>query len=372
MQEIRQRFATITDPRHPGYVKHNLADILIMVMGGVICGITELADMMVYFEKKLPFYREHFGIEKYPSKPTLSRVLGMVNGAEVGKVLIELMHSSICKEGLGNILAVDGKAFRSTDKSDSPRSFLQMLTVYATESGVTLGQEAIHYEDKTNEIPVFQKMLECLQITGRTITADAMHCQVETCRRITEKGGDYLIGLKGNQKSMYEAAELFFSDEINRDAIKQAETLEKGSGRIERRVCRATEETDSWLTNKKEWSGLKSVIAITRTVTAKGKTTVETSYYISSLPCDAEKFLSIARQHWMIESMHWSLDVIWNEDGTMLQSDNGLKTLNSFRKLALLAHKRYVSTLPKKKSVKSNVLSALLDDSLALSVMEML
>ncbi|MCI9080403.1 MAG: transposase [Lachnospiraceae bacterium] len=61
----------------------------------------------------------------------------------------------------------------------------QVLTAYCTESSVVLGQEAIH--EKTNEIPVFQEMLEYIDIKGKTVTADAMHCQKETCRKIKEK-----------------------------------------------------------------------------------------------------------------------------------------------------------------------------------------
>jgi len=53
------------------------------------------------------------------------------------------------------------------------------LTAYITENGVILGQEAIH--EKTNEIPVFQQMLDYLAIKGKVVTADAMHCQRETC-----------------------------------------------------------------------------------------------------------------------------------------------------------------------------------------------
>jgi len=36
------------------------------------------------------------------------------------------------------------------------------LTAYVTQTGVVLGQKSIH--EKTNEIPVFQEMLEFLSI----------------------------------------------------------------------------------------------------------------------------------------------------------------------------------------------------------------
>jgi predicted transposase YbfD/YdcC len=369
MEGIRGLFAVIEDIRHPGYVKHKLVDILIMIMGGVICGITELADMMVYFESKLPFYQEHYGIEKYPSKPTLSRILNMIDGDAVGKVIVEIMRR---KAGaLSDIIAADGKAIRSTGQKDQAHSFMQILTAYVTGSGVTLGQEAIEYGDKTNEIPVFQSMLGYLDVKGKTITADAMHCQKETCRIINGKGGQYLFGLKGNQSGLNEDVALFFTDPVNDTDIQTYMTIEKNAGRIEKRICRASSKIQ-WLTQLPLWEGLQTILSITRITTAKDKTSQETSYYISSLPCDPKNLLFVARAHWLIESMHWSLDVIWHEDACGLLSENGHKTLNSFRKLALLAHKRYVASLLKKRSVKSNVLAALLNDNLSLAVMRCL
>lgn len=76
------------------------------------------------------------------------------------------------------MIAVDGKAICSTAKPGKPYSALQILSAYVTDSGLVLAQEVIH--EKTNEIPVFQEMLTCLDIEGKTVTTDAMHCQRET------------------------------------------------------------------------------------------------------------------------------------------------------------------------------------------------
>ena len=81
-----------------------------------------------------------------------------------------------------------------------PHSALQILSAYVTDSGVVLAQEAIH--KKTNEIPVFQEMLTCLDVEGKTVTADAIHCQRKTCRRVIERKGNYLFGSKENQPSL--------------------------------------------------------------------------------------------------------------------------------------------------------------------------
>ena len=369
MEEIREKLSQIEDTRHASYVEHKLVDVLIMVMGAVASGVTELADMMVYFANKTDFYREHFGIEKYPSKPTLSRILNMVSGDEVGQIIAQIMCENA--ENIGEIIAVDGKAIRSTGKKDKAHSFLQIITAYATESGVTLSQSAISHEDKTNEIPVFQSMLDCLNVEGKTITADAMHCQKDTCAKIMKKGGNYIFGLKSNQGNLSDDVKLFFDDPINDADMMTFQTLEKNGGRIEKRLCRATSNV-CWLPDLPLWSGLQTIFSVTRTITARGKTTEETGYYIASVSCDPENLLAASRSHWKIESMHWMLDVIWNEDTSGILSENGNKTINSFRKLALLAHKRYISSLVKKPSVKGNVLSALLNDSVFLRVVKCL
>jgi predicted transposase YbfD/YdcC len=369
MEEIEERFNAIKDPRHQSYVTYRLSEILVPVMCAVICGITELADMMVYFENKAAFFLEQFGIAQIPSKPTFSRMINLLDADAVGMVIVDIMRSN-AKE-IGDVIAADGKAIRSTGEDGKPHSFLQILTVYATESGVTLGQESIAHKDKTNEIPVFQAMLDTLDIKGKTITADPMHCQKETCRKIIKKQGNYAFGLKANQANLHSDVRLFFESPVNSQDCSTFETIEKNGGRIEKRKCVSTDKIE-WLADRQLWPGLKTIYAITRTVTKKGATTTETGYYISSLPNDPENLLRVTRSHWMIESMHWSLDAIWHEDVSAIRSDNGNKTLNAMRKLALLAHKRFVDSLPKKRSVKSNVLSALVNEDVCLAVLAFL
>ena len=235
------------------------------------------------------------------------------------------------------------------------------MTAYLTESGVVLGQKSIH--EKTNEIPVFQEMLDMLDVSGKTITADAMHCQKETCRKIVAKGGHYLLGLKGNQKTLFDDAALFFTGDANSEDIETHRTIEKNAGRIETRACRKTTRLD-WLEGREDWQGLAAIVEIRRVFETKRGRSDETSYYITDLDKPAEELLRIARDHWKIESMHWMLDVVFSEDESRLLSENGHKTLNSFRKLALLIHKRFIAKHEKKTSVKRRLLSCLLDESL--------
>ena len=359
MDKIREMFEEIDDLRHQGYVEHKLSDVLIIVMCAVLCGLDELGDILLFAQNRLKFLTEHFGITKIPSKPTLSRILNMVNGEAVAGVIIKVMRAMAGTEG--NILAVDGKSIRRTVKDGHPHSALQILTAYLTESGVVLGQKTIH--EKTNEIPVFQEMLDYMNISGKIITADAMHCQKETCRKISKKHGDYVFGLKENNKHLYDDVKLYLSDKFNNDKFETHRTAEKNAGRIEERICRKISDI-SWLEGREEWSGLRSVFEVKRITETRKGISEETRYFISSLNESAEKLLKISREHWKIESLHWMLDVVFSEDECRILSENGHKTLNSFRKLALLIHKRFITEHQKKSTVKAHLLSCLLNETL--------
>lgn len=168
MDKIKEKFSLISDTRHQSYVEHKLSDILIITMCAVLCGIDSLSGIISYAENKREFLKDKFSITKIPSKATLSRVLNMVDAGKVAVIITGIMKESV--EETGNIVAVGGKAIRSTAEKGKPHSALQILTAYCTESSVVLGQEAIH--EKTNEIPVFQEMLEYIDIKGKTVTAD--------------------------------------------------------------------------------------------------------------------------------------------------------------------------------------------------------
>jgi predicted transposase YbfD/YdcC len=364
---LKDKFMIIDDLRDERYVKYPLCDVLIIVMCAVLCGLDQLCDIMTYAENKTDFLKRTFDIEKIPSKPTFSRVLSMVDGEKVGEVIFEIMRDNFIP--VGEIIAVDGKAIRSTSQKNKPHSALQILSAYLTESGITLGQKSIH--EKTNEIPVFQEMLETLDVKGKTITADALHCQKKTCDKIVKKGGDYVFGLKENQGNLYEDVKLFIESENCQEEIETFSTLEKSHGRLEKRECYLVKDIE-WLDNRELWAGIKSVFAVKRTIETKHKTTQETSYYISSLEATPERMLFIVREHWKIESLHWLLDVVFSEDECQVKSDNAQKVLNVFRKLAIVAHRKYLKQEDKKISVKKNLMQCLMNEMILTEVLKSL
>lgn len=365
MEEIRARMSEIEDQRHPSYVKYPLADILVMVMCGVLCGLDTLEDLVIYAKSKRDFWAKELGIETVPSKATFARVLSAVNGKEIGDAILDILRKRFGTAG--EVIAVDGKTICSTAKAGNPHSALQILSAYITQNGIVLAQEAIH--EKTNKIPVFQEMLTYLDVEGKIITADAMHGQRETCRKIIQRKGDYLFGLKENQPSLLEDVRLFFANANEKD-LDSFQTIEKNAGRVEKRTCRKIRDI-SWLEAHK-WPGLRSVFSIERVVEARGRRSQETSYYISSCDYPPKQLMALAREHWKIESMHWLLDVTFSEDDCRFLSENAHRTMNALRKFALAVHKNFLASHHKKSSLKAHMLSALLDSNLLLSILRFL
>jgi len=365
-EEIAQYFSGIEDTRCQCDVKHPLVDVLILVMCAVISGLDVPCKIVEYGLQKAEMLREQFGVQKTPSESTLSRILSMVNGDVLSSAIIAWMRDKLGIKG--DIIAVDGKTICSTVVSSVCRK-LHILTAMLTANGVTLAQLAT--DEKSNEIPKMRELLALIDIEGKIITSDAMGCQRETAKQIIEQKGDYCLGLKGNQQQLHDDVELYFETFQNDPTLFDvAVTKEKSRDRFEIRRCYVFNDI-SWLEGREKWEGLKTVLAIRRTVTKDGKKTTETLFYISSLEAGAERFLQIVRDHWQIEAMHNILDVTFNEDKCRVQNENAHKTLNAFRKLAIALHKGFKERANHKKSLAKTMFSCLLNDDRLLEIVKL-
>ena len=87
---------------------------------------------------------------------------------------------------------------------------------------------------------------------------------------------------------------------------------------------------------------------------------VDTVFFLSSLPPDAELMLSAIRAHWSIENnFHWTFDVVFREDDARLTVLNGAENFAILRHFALNLLKRH----PPKLSLKRKRFKAALDDT---------
>lgn len=359
-------FGIIEDERDQATIKHKLIDILKLVMIAVLCGMDELDKIIDYGKSKKEFLEREFNIETIPSKPTLTRIFIMISPKWLSLSIVCILKSLI-KEKHEQIM-IDGKAIKSTDAIKTIESMMNIVTAY-TDTGISLGQMTVG--NKSNEIPAVRELIEMLDIEGKIITADAMHCQKETAEKIIENKGDYVLQLKANQKVFYEDVYAMFDDKYINEADKDCEyeifsTTEKSHGRIEKRTCYVLNEIEFFTNYLAEWKGLKKIFAVKREVERNKKKTTEISCYLSSKNTTAEKLLLYTRKHWQIESMHHILDVSYDEDKCRLFNQRAQENLNIFRKMGISIHKNYLKN--KKQTVKSNMFNCLLNDNLLLEI----
>jgi len=353
-------FGVIEDPRSQVDVTHPLIDILKMVMLAVLCGIDELDKIVDYGKNKREFLSKEFGIEIIPSKSTLTRIFGMINPRWLGMSIVGILKELI-KSNPTQIM-LDGKAIRSTDAIHAIEKMMNIVTAY-TDTSISLGQVTV--DDKSNEIPAVRELIDMLDIKGAVVTMDAMHCQKDTVAKVIDNGGDYVVQLKKNQGNFFEDVYAMFDNEYMDKADKDCEyetykTIDKGHGRIEKRICYVLNDVEYFTDYLADWKGLKKIFAVKRLVEKDGKKSEEMSCYLSSKNTSAENLLSYSRNHWQIESMHHILDVTYDEDRCKLLSVRAQENLNIFRKMGISVHKNYLKN--KKQTVKSSMFNCLLND----------
>lgn len=144
-----------------------------------------------------------------PSDSTFFRVLNNLDSAAFDLVVGQWMMQQ--DRSVLEALAVDGKVLRGSGGADGKA--LQLISAVSHRLRLTLAQEPI--EEKSNEIPAIKPLLAKIPCQGTLITADAMHCQQESSRFVTQElGGDYIWGLKGNQSGILERAQILLPQDF--------------------------------------------------------------------------------------------------------------------------------------------------------------
>ncbi len=319
------KFEKIDDPRSSKNQLYSIAEILLLTLCAVICGACGWSDVESFGRLKLNYLRQYLDYRNgTPSDDTIRRFFRNLNPDVFAKLFREWVEN-LAKTIGAKVIAIDGKSLRHS--FDGEGNMLHMISAYATEARIVLGQEKV--SNKSNEITAIPKMLDWLDVKGHIVTIDAMGCQYAIADQIIRKEGDYVFSLKGNQGTLAEDVKLYFEDNklfTEDEKLEKASIFtdyDKGHGRIETRECRVTTNVDWLRKTHNNWQTIKSIIEIKSTREIKGKASKETRYYITSLKDDANKILQSIRSHWVIEnSLHWVLDMSFNEDYSRIRKEN--------------------------------------------------
>ena len=335
---ILEYFADLPDPRDDRGQRHKLGDIIVIAICAVICSADDWMQVAEFGEAKEPWLRTFLELPHgIPSHDTFNRVFGAMD-AEALERCFMLWIKALAGASKSKLIAIDGKTLRRSFDRAHKKSAIHMVSAWALENELVFAQLAT--EAKSNEITAIPKLLELLDLTGVTVTIDAMGCQREIARKITEKGGDYVLALKGNQATLHDEAKLFL-DKIIDGSLKGIahefqEQTEGDHGRVETRRVWCTPQIE-WFEDRAQWPGLTSFAAVECERTTGEKTTCERRYFISSLDGhDAQVMGHAVRSHWGIEnSLHWSLDVSFAEDQSRMRKGNAAENFSRLRRIAL-------------------------------------
>lgn len=333
-----QDMDAVKDGRSKQGRSYSLAEIFLLVLCAQLCGFESLREYEMYGEMKIALLKQFLPYKKgVPSKSTIARVLSVFDPCYMESMLVKWMSRIVEPLEEQHQIAIDGKTHRGV-RTNEEEEKLHLVNAYGVESGLVLAQEKV--ATKSNEITAIPVLLDALYIEKQIVTIDAMGCQKAIAEKIREKKADYVLALKGNQGQLHDDIELYFKEPCHLAGCEHYEAVDKGHGRFESRRCYVTDKIE-WLTGRQEWKGLKTIVAVESVSLSKQQETRETRYFISSLPAQPQLHLRAVRAHWGVESMHWSLDVIFREDDRILWNRNFARNEAITRRLALNLLKKF-------------------------------
>ena len=358
IQLIEKHFSQIEDPRGLQGRRHKFTDIMAISILAMICGSDEWTEIEEYGKCKRDFLEEILELPNgIPSHDTFGRVFSIIEPSSFEKYF-RLWVNDLC-EMCGELVNFDGKTLRRSYSTDDDKAAIHMVSAWANANNMVLGQ--VKVEDKSNEITAIPRLLEMLDLSGATVTIDAMGCQTEIAEGIINNGADYILAVKGNQGDLYEEITESFEKVGGTNQAQSHTTENKGHGRLEQRTAYAL-AAEQWLSSEimSKWMALQTIVKIETNTTfmngkKKGQTRQETRYYISSLRPDSAWHNILIRNHWGIENkLHWVLDVAFREDDCRVRKGYAAQNMAILRHIALnklkneKSHKRGIKNKRKK------------------------
>lgn len=331
-------FSEIEDPRYDHTRKHLLVDIICLAVLAVIAGAEGWEDIEQFGKDKRDWLKKYLKLPNgVPSHDTISRVFRALKPGSFQEAFRNWITSLHEQVGF-KLVAVDGKTLRRSHDRRTMKSALHSVCAWSVENHVVLGQQSV--DDKSNEITAIPELLRVLELKGAIVSIDAMGCQKQIAKQIVDSGGDYVLAVKDNHPTLHAAIDEHFvryhEGESVGVTVRQYATEEKAHGRVDKRYYYISDLPKSLAYAKQEWSGLRSIGEVITITERDGKETCDVRHFIASLEPKVRRFANAVRGHWGIEnSLHWVLDVTFNEDQSRIRKDYGPDNFGLLRRFAV-------------------------------------
>ena len=335
-------FSSMPDPRRQNKnIRHKFIDVLIISILGIICGADGWTEIQRFGQAKEDWLKTFLELPNgIPSHDVLGDIFSKIN-PEIFSKCFSSWVASLRLDLKKEIIALDGKSIRGSGNKRQGDPMIHLVSAWAVHNRMMLAQ--VKTDSKSNEITALPKVLGMIDITGSTVTIDAMGCHQSIAKQILKQGGDYVLSLKKNHPHLYDkVVSMFVAAESNQPKPykgslhrQKIETL-KDHGRIETRrytLVSAQDRVDFELL----WPEIKGTGKVDITRTTGKKIESSTRYFVSSLPYEGiDDFMNAVRKHWGIEvDLHWSLDVSFREDHCQVRVGHAPENLAILRRIAL-------------------------------------
>lgn len=341
-------FDDLPDPRSNVNRLHRLGDVIVIAICAILANADGPTAIAQWAKLNEAWLRRHLALPNgIPGKDTFRRVLGLLPPAAFQQCFQQWLRTlqTFADEESENPrhIAIDGKALRRSHDRQRGLGPLQIVSAWASDFGITLGQVAT--EEKSNEITAIPQLLEQIDVQDAIVTIDAAGCQKTIAAKIVEGKGDYVLALKGNQEKLLHDVKFLMlgplQDDCSGGRVSRHVEVEQGHGRLEARTYYQM-TAPSYLHGRSQWKGLKTIGAAVRVYEENGIEKRDVRYYISSLRRNGPQFANAVRRHWGIEnSLHWSLDMTYREDESRVRNRTFAENLSWLRRLTLSLIKQH-------------------------------
>ncbi len=337
---LLDHFSQIEDKRSPESVAHKLNEVLLVCVCATIAECDSFEAISDWGQAHLEFLRRflpfHWGV---PSGRWLNIMMNRIDPGLFAACFMDWVCA--CWPEPLEAIAIDGKTVRRSHDRAKGRAALHLVSAFAANSHLVLGQEAV--DDKTNETTAIPVLLEKLaagrSLEGAVVTIDAIACNPQIAQAIRAAGADYLLAVKGNQPTLQADIEAAF-DAAGKGQVEVDVDHDKGHGRIETRTVSVLRQVD-WLDGDRRFPGevrfvdARAIVRIEARTELKDRSRFDTRYYITSSSLSAARLSQTIRGHRSIENtLHWTLDVTFQEDLSRLRKGHGAQNMALVRKFA--------------------------------------
>ena len=313
-------FADLKDPRAAN-VGHRLGDVIVMMIAAALCGQTSATDIALFAAHRKAALNRIVSYDRAPSHDTVSRLLRLIDADAFAALFARFaagFAKAVTAHGGAEVVALDGKALRRAYETGRSTAPPMMVAAFAVERGLVLATAGGARKSETEGAA---EVIDLLDLAGKIVTADALHCDHDMAGRLHDAKADYVLGLKRNRADWYDAAEAALAA-----SPAQARCESRGHGRIERREAAVVPAPAPRTAGHKAYG---------RVVSQRGDEAPVTRYFLMSRRLDADELLRVTRAHWQIENaLHWVLDVHLGEDLSRARTDHAPANAALIKRLA--------------------------------------